>query len=83
MVELEEITAASASTSFVRHLRLRATRELYFDELVPDGSTRVFIVVTFLAVLEMIRRGELRVSQEQPRGRIQLRLSMPEEARAT
>lgn len=82
-VEREEITVGERIDQLVHSLRLRGTRDLCFDELVPDGSTRVFIVVTFLAVLEMIRRGELRVSQEQPRGRIQLRLTTPEEARAT
>lgn len=82
-VEREEIAVGDRIDQLVHSLRLRGAREVYFDELVPDGSTRVFIVVTFLAVLEMIRRGELRVSQEQPRGRIQLRLATPEEARAT
>ncbi|MGD9496839.1 MAG: ScpA family protein [Armatimonadota bacterium] len=80
-VEREEITVGERIDQLLRQLRLRGERELYFDDLVPEGSTRVFIVVTFLAVLEMIRRGELRVWQEQPRGRIGLRLVGPEEAR--
>jgi segregation and condensation protein A len=61
----------------------RAGGRTWFDELVPDGSTRVFIVVTFLAVLEMIRRGELLVSQDRPRGRIRLAFTEPEEAQTT
>jgi segregation and condensation protein A len=80
LVEREEITVGERIDQLMRHLRRRGTREVYFDELVPDGATRVFIVVTFLAVLEMIRRGELRVAQEQPRGRIQLRLITAKEA---
>lgn len=51
----------------------------YFDELCPPGSTRVFIVVTFLAVLELIRRGRLRVRQEQLFGRIEVYLTQTEE----
>ncbi len=77
-VEREEITVGERISQLTSQLRLRGSRELYFDELVPDGSTRVFIVVTFLAVLEMIRRGDLRVFQDQPRGRIRLQLTRME-----
>lgn len=77
-VEREEITVGERISQLTSQLRLRGSRELYFDELVPDGSTRVFIVVTFLAVLEMIRRGDLRVFQDHPRGRIRLELTRME-----
>ncbi len=80
-VEREEITVGERIDQLVGSLRLRGSRRIHFDELVPEGSTRVFIVVTFLAVLEMIRRGELRVAQQQPRGRIELQLTGIEEAR--
>ena len=46
-----EITVGERIDQLMRHLRLRGTREVYFDELVPDGATRVFIVVTFLCGL--------------------------------
>ena len=82
-VEREEITVGERIDQLISQFGLRRRRELFFDELVPDGSTRVFIVVTFLAVLEMIRRGELRVFQEQPRGRIQLELTQMEAAEPT
>ncbi|MGC9319497.1 MAG: segregation and condensation protein A [Armatimonadota bacterium] len=82
-VEREEITVGERIEQLIRALHLRQSREVYFDELVPDGSTRVFIVVTFLAVLEMIRRGELRVSQERPRGPIKLRHVRTEERSQT
>ncbi len=82
-VEREEITVGERITQLVGEFRTRRRREVFFDELVPDGSTRVFIVVTFLAVLEMIRRGELRVFQEQPRGRIQLELTQTEAVEQT
>ncbi len=80
-VEREEITVGERIEQLARGLRARSGEKVFFDELVPQGSTRVFIVVTFLAVLEMIRRGELAVFQEQPRGRIQLRYQRTEEAR--
>ena len=79
-VEREEITVGERIDQLVSAFRTRHRRDVFFDELVPDGATRVFIVVTFLAVLEMIRRGELRVFQEQPRGRIQLELMQTEAA---
>ncbi|MEA3402746.1 MAG: segregation/condensation protein A [Armatimonadota bacterium] len=82
-VEREEVTVGERIEQLIQELHLRPRRELYFDELVPDGSTRVFIVVTFLAVLEMIRRGELRVSQDQPWGRIRLRHVRTEEPSET
>ncbi len=81
--EREEITVGERINQLISEFRLRRRREVFFDELVPDGATRVFIVVTFLAVLEMIRRGELHVSQQQPRGRIQLKLMETEAAKQT
>ena len=80
-VEREEITVGERIDQLVGSLGLGGSRPIYFDELVPEGSTRVFIVVTFLAVLEMIRRGELRVAQQQPRGRIELQFTGIKEAR--
>lgn len=68
----EEITVGDRIDQLRAQLRRSAQRRIWFDELVHEGATRVYIVVTFLAVLEMIRRGELLVSQERPRGRIQL-----------
>ena len=41
-------------------------RPLSFSELVPLPTTRLFIIVTFLAILELIRRRRLRVSQSSP-----------------
>jgi len=79
-VEREEITVGERIDELLHLFRFRRGRETYFDELVPEDATRVFIVVTFLAVLEMIRRGELRVWQEPPHGRIQLDLRVTEEA---
>jgi segregation and condensation protein A len=46
-----------------------------------EGHDRVGIIVTFLAVLELVRRGRLRVAQDGPFGDIEL-LPIPEEDRA-
>jgi segregation and condensation protein A len=46
-----------------------------------EGHDRVGIIVTFLAVLELVRRSRLRVAQDAPFGDIEL-LPIPEEDRA-
>ncbi len=52
-------------------LRLRTERrEIAFAELVGMPATRAEIIVTFLALLELIRRQEVDVHQEAPRGDI-------------
>jgi segregation and condensation protein A len=45
---------------------------LSFAELFPGGGRRAEIVVTFLALLELVRLGKLRTRQEQPLGRLEL-----------
>jgi segregation and condensation protein A len=50
-----------------------ATRErIVFEELFVAGATRTEIVVTFLAVLELIRLKQIRVAQEGPFSAIEL-----------
>jgi segregation and condensation protein A len=50
-----------------------ATRKrLIFEELFVEGATRTEIVVTFLAVLELIRLKQIAVSQESPFSPIEL-----------
>ena len=82
-VEREEITVGEMIDRLCKRFRNRRGQETYFDELVPETATRVFIVVTFLAVLEMIRSGELLVSQDRPRGRILLQFNATEESSQT
>jgi segregation and condensation protein A len=48
-------------------------RELTFAELVGDPPTRTLIIITFLALLELIRREEIEVRQEEARGEIWVR----------
>ncbi|HEY8342417.1 MAG TPA: segregation/condensation protein A [Calditerricola sp.] len=54
-----------------RMLEARGGRVSFFA-LFPDGVTREHVVVTFLAVLEMIRLGQVRCEQGQPFGEITL-----------
>jgi segregation and condensation protein A len=43
---------------------------LKFEEMFPERATRTEIVVTFLAMLELIRMKQLRVRQDQDFGEI-------------
>lgn len=43
-----------------------------FRECVPPGASRLEIIVTFLALLEMLKRGRVRLAQKQPWGDIKL-----------
>ncbi|MEZ4866911.1 MAG: segregation/condensation protein A [Caldilineaceae bacterium] len=52
--------------------------QLTFSELLGRGSTRVEVVVTFLAILELIKQRELAVEQEDVFGEIRLRLLEPQ-----
>ena len=46
--------------------RLKAGESLRFDELFDEDATRLETVVTFLALLELLTRGEIRVTQRGP-----------------
>jgi segregation and condensation protein A len=64
----EKFTVSDKIEEILYTLRDRA--ELKFQELFQDASSRAEIVVTFLAVLELIRLKKLRVSQPEPFGDI-------------
>ena len=70
----ERISIGERIEQLIRQLEISDDESAYFNELCPDGSTRVFIVVTFLAVLELIRRGRMRVRQQDGIGRIEVHL---------
>ncbi len=46
--------------------RLRSEKELLFHSLFPAGVGRLVIVVTFLALLELIRTRKVAAVQERP-----------------
>ncbi len=52
--------------------RLRSEGHLRFSDMAPAGSRPEVIVVTFLAVLELLKRNMVRVNQETPFGDIAL-----------
>ncbi len=45
---------------------LRQRRRLIFSDLVSEGSSRFFIVVTLVALLEMAKGGEIKIEQTDP-----------------
>ena len=59
---------------------LREKREVLFEQLFPQDSTRMQVLVTFLAVLELVRNRMIQVRQENPFGPIVASLAVsPEE----
>ena len=60
---------------------LREKREVLFEQLFPQDSTRLQVLVTFLAVLELVRNRMVQVRQENPFGPIVASLAVsPEES---
>ena len=54
-----------------------------FEELFGQASTRSELVVTFLAILELIRMKQFRVRQEEQFGEIWLDRTLPDEEETT
>jgi chromatin segregation and condensation protein Rec8/ScpA/Scc1 (kleisin family) len=55
---------------------LRSRKRVTFLEALTDGPrTREFVIVSFLAVLELLRRAAIRVSQDQLFGDIVLEVT--------
>ncbi|MDI6871308.1 MAG: segregation/condensation protein A [Bacillota bacterium] len=62
--------------------RLERRGCLPFEELFAPGASRSEVVITFLALLELVRLGRVRARQEQPLGRLELIRNDPGERRA-
>ena len=60
----ERLSLSEATLRVVE--RLRGKEQVTFVSLFPEGSTRQEIVITFLAILEMVKRRLIRVFQEEP-----------------
>ena len=59
---LREKVSAVQRVGEIREM-LGRKRRLIFSDLLPEGSSRLFIVVTLVALLEMARRGEIKIEQ--------------------
>ncbi len=62
---------------------LSVARSLTFDSLFDDGATRSFVIVTFLAVLELVKMGAVAAVQEEQVGTILIVLAVDDVARVT
>jgi segregation and condensation protein A len=67
-VTLEKITVREKMTLLLD--RLRAQGQVAFESLFSDARTRMEIVVTFLAMLELVKMRAIRIFQESPQGPI-------------
>jgi segregation and condensation protein A len=59
------VTVAERIEDILLHLTAEG-RPLQFSELVDMPATRLFIIVTFLAILELVRRRRVRITQSRP-----------------
>ena len=57
--------------------RLRATRRAGFETLFPEGASRHRVIVTFLALLELMRLGVVRAYQEEEFAEVTVVLAAP------
>jgi segregation and condensation protein A len=55
---------------------LSVARSIEFDSLFDENASRVDIIVTFLALLELIKMGAIRATQEERYGRIVIDLAV-------
>src|SRR5581483_4572708 len=59
---------------------LRERKEMLFTEAFPSGSTRLQILTTFLALLELVRARMVSVHQEEQFGPITMALAVSSDA---
>ncbi len=55
------------------HARLGESRTVTFQELFAEDAIKMEVVVTFIAVLELVKRGRIAFYQTEPRGPIWIR----------
>ena len=73
-VEPDRVSVADQIRFILDTLREAPDSGLTFHEILSGGYTRLLVVVTFLAVLELIRRRRLVVRQERIHGEIYVQL---------
>jgi segregation and condensation protein A len=69
-VMLEKITMREKMTLLLDHLRTQG--KILFDSLFAEVTTRMEVVVTFLAMLELVKVRAIRIFQEEATGPIQI-----------
>lgn len=67
-IEKEEVTLSDKFTYI--HSYLKGHKRFSFRQLLEKQHSRMHVVVTFLAILEMMKQGEIRVEQEDTCGEI-------------
>jgi segregation and condensation protein A len=72
----EERWTVSEKIEMVASL-IRERSHVRFTELFEDAATRVEVIVTFLAVLELIRLKQLRIEQPEPFAEIEISPALP------
>jgi segregation and condensation protein A len=74
-VPRETVTVRERLHAIMALLQEAGDRALTFYDLVTFPTTRLVVIMTFLAVLELIRRRRILVMQEEPSGPIVVRLA--------
>lgn len=67
-ISVEEVSVADRFHEIFRLVSVE--KEVLFDDLLPAGSSKVYLIASFLAVLEMIRMKKARVLQRDQGERI-------------
>ena len=67
-VKRETVTTGQRVTAIRKALAMG--KPVHLGDIVPVGSTRMFMVVTIIALLEMAKRGELKVEQTDTFGEV-------------
>lgn len=75
MLPRETVTVRDRLHATMGLLQENPERSLTFYDLVTFPTTRIVVIMTFLAVLELIRRRRILVAQEEPGGPILVRLA--------
>lgn len=71
-IEIEPVSLRDRARALLDHFR--AVRCIDFESLFSDSSTRLEVVVTFLALLELVRLKAVTATQEERFGRIVIEL---------
>jgi segregation and condensation protein A len=72
-VMLEKITVREKMTLLLDQLRTQ--RKILFESLFAEVTTRMEVVVTFLAMLELVKVRAIRIFQEEATGPIQIEVA--------